>query len=87
MLRIQRSEKGKVVFTLSGQMDEEAIAGLQSLIRSEATGRRIALDLRDLTLVNEDGVIFLERRESNGITLENCPGYVRDWITRQRRGS
>jgi hypothetical protein len=87
MLRIERSEKGEVVFTLSGQMDEEAIAGLQSLIRSEASGRRIALDLRDLTLLSEDGVIFLESCESNGITLENCPPYIREWITRQRRGS
>jgi anti-anti-sigma regulatory factor len=87
MLRIQRSEKAKVVFTLSGQMDEEAMVGLQSLVRSEANGRRIALDLRDLTLVNEDGVIFLENCESNGITLENCPGYVREWIKRERLGS
>jgi hypothetical protein len=84
VLKIQRSEKTELVFILSGQMDEEAIAGLQSLIRSEASGRRIALDLRDLTLVNEDGVIFLESCESNGITLENCPAYVREWITRQR---
>jgi hypothetical protein len=85
MLRIQRSEKGEVVFTLSGQMDEEAIAGLQSLIRPEESGRRIALDLRDLTLVNEDGVIFLESCESNGITLENCPAYVREWIVSFRQ--
>ena len=76
-----------MVFTLSGQMDEEAMVGLQSLVRSEANGRRIALDLRDLTLVNEDGVIFLANCESNGISLENCPPYVREWITRQRRGS
>jgi anti-anti-sigma regulatory factor len=87
MLRIQRSEHEEVVFTLSGQMDEEATAGLQAVIRSEANGRRIALDLRDLTLVNEDGVIFLESCESNGITLQNCPAYVREWITRQRHGS
>jgi hypothetical protein len=87
MLRIQRSENGEVVLTLSGQMDEEAIAELQSVIYSESSGRRITLDLRNLTLVNEDGVIFLESCESNGITLENCPPYVREWITRQRRGS
>ena len=87
MLRIQRSANGEVVFTLSGQMDEEAMAELETLISSEANGRRIVLDLKDLTLVNEDGVIFLERCESNGITLENCPAYVREWITRQRCGS
>jgi hypothetical protein len=87
MLKIQRSVKGDVVFTLSGQMDEEAIAGLQSLIRSEASGRRITLDLRDLTLVNEDGIIFLESCESNGTTLENCPAYVREWINARQRES
>ena len=87
MLRIQRSENGKVVFTLSGQMDEEPIAELEKLINSEANGRRIVLDLKDLTLVNEDAVTFLERCQSNSITLENCPPYIREWIKRQRRGS
>jgi len=87
MLRIQRSENGQVVFTLSGQMDEEAIAELETLINSEANGRRIVLDLKDLTLVNEDAITFLERCESNSITLENCPHYIREWINRQRRGT
>ena len=87
MLRIQRSENGQVVFTLSGQMDEEAIAELETLINSEANGRRIVLDLKDLTLVNEDAITFLERCESNSITLENCPPYIREWINRQRRGT
>jgi anti-anti-sigma regulatory factor len=87
MLRIQRSENGEVVFTLSGQMDEEPIAELETLINSEENGRRIVLDLKDLTLVNEDAITFLERCESNSITLENCPPYIREWIKRQRRGS
>ncbi len=76
-----------MVFTLSGQMDEEPIAELETLINSEANGRRIVLDLKDLTLVNEDAITFLERCESNSITLENCPPYIREWIKRQRRGS
>jgi hypothetical protein len=87
MLRIQRSENGEVVFTLSGQMDEEPIAELEKLLNSETSGRRIVFDLKDLTLVNEDAIIFLERCESNSITLQNCPPYVREWIKRQRRGS
>ncbi len=84
MLRIQRSENGEVVFTLSGQMDEQPIAELERLINSEADGRRIVLDLKDLTLVNENAITFLERCESNSITLENCPPYIREWIKRQR---
>ena len=87
MLRIQRSANGEVVFTLSGQMDEEPIAELETLINSEANGLRIVFDLKDLTLVNEDAITFLERCESNSITLENCPPYIREWITRQRRAN
>ena len=87
MLRIQRSENGEVVFTLSGQMDEEPIAELETLISSEANGRRIVLDLKDLTLVNESAISFLERCEANSIALKNCPAYVREWINAQRRES
>ncbi len=85
MLRIQRSENGEVVFTLSGQMDEEPMAELETLISSEVNGRPIILDLKDLTLVNENAITFLERCEANSITLKNCPAYVREWINAQRR--
>jgi hypothetical protein len=73
--------------TLSGRMNEEHIAELEALIKSEAKGRRIALELKDLTLVGRDAISFPERCEADGITLMNCAGYVREWITRQRRGS
>ena len=85
MLRIQRAANGEVVLTLSGQMDEEPIAELEKLIHSEANGRRIILDLRDVTRVDENAITFLERCEANSIELKNCAGYIREWITRQRR--
>ena len=87
MLRIERSESEEVVFTLSGQIDSDTMAELERLIDSEAKGRGVVLNLKDLTLVDEDGVIFLTRCESNGVKLENCPPYVREWINRQRLGS
>ena len=83
MLRIQRSENGDVRFTLSGQMDHETMAQLETLIRAETNRRRIVLNLKDLTLVDEEVVIFLKRCESAGIALENCPPYIREWINRQ----
>jgi hypothetical protein len=86
MLRIQRSSSGQVVFTLSGRMDEEHIAELKTLIRSETRGCPIALDLKDITLIGPDGVSFLERCEADGITLKRCAPYIREWITRQRAG-
>jgi hypothetical protein len=87
MLRIQRSGNEEVIFTLSGRMDEEDIAELETLVRSEADGRRIVLDLKDLTLAGRDAINFLERCEADGITLKSCTGYIREWITRQRNGS
>ena len=83
MLKIQRSSNGEVVFTLNGQMDEEQAVELEALIKSEAKGRRIVLDLKDLTLVSRDALSFFERCEAGGITLKNCPAYVRKWINRE----
>ena len=87
MLRIRRSANGQVVFKLSGRMDKDNIAELETVIRSEANGRSIVLDLKDVTLVGQDAIAFLERCEANNITLANCPAYIREWITRKRSGS
>ncbi len=87
MLRIQRSAKGEVVFTLSGRMAEEDIAQVETLISSESDGLVMVLDLKDLILVGREAISFLERCEADGITLKNCARYVRELITRQRRGS
>jgi hypothetical protein len=85
MLKVQRSANGQVVFRLSGQIDAENIAELETLIRSEANSRPIVLDLKDLILVNREAVSFLEGCEVESITLKNCPAYIREWITRQRQ--
>ena len=88
MLRIQSSEaNGQVVFTLSGRMDEEDIAELETLIMSKGNGCSKALDLKDITLLGREAISFLGRCEADGITLKNCAGYIREWISRERRGS
>ena len=65
-------------------MSAENIGELETLFRAEASGRRILLDLKDLTLVDQDIVSFLKRSETNGIKLENCPAYIRQWIKQQK---
>jgi hypothetical protein len=84
MLRIQKSGEGEVVFKLSGELEEDPIAELQALISSHPSGGRIVLDLKDLTLVDENAIAFLEHCEANNITLKNCPAYIREWIRGQR---
>jgi hypothetical protein len=85
MLRIQRKANGKVIFILSGRIEAEDIDELRRLFELEDASRKIALDLRDVTLVDRDGVKFLAACEVNGIQLENCPAYIREWIGRESR--
>ena len=85
MLRITRATNGEVVIKLSGRMDTENVGELETLVREEAQGRRIVLDLRDLTLADQEAVSFLKRCEEDNITLKNCPAYIREWITRGRK--
>ena len=85
MLRITRATNGEAVIKLSGRMDTENVGELETLVREEAQGRRIVLDLRDLTLADQEAVSFLKRCEEDNITLKNCPAYIREWITRGRK--
>jgi anti-anti-sigma regulatory factor len=88
MLRIQKSYvNGELIFALSGRIDEEEVAELETVIRSEASGRRMVLDLKDVTLADQGAISLLGRCEADGIALLNCPMYVRELITRQRRES
>jgi anti-anti-sigma regulatory factor len=84
MLRIQRSANGEVVFKVSGRIDEENVPELKALFKTEANGRRLVLDIKDLTLVDREGVIFLGQCQANDIELKNCPAYIREWINRER---
>jgi hypothetical protein len=87
MLKIQRSANGRVVFTLSGRIEAEDVEELRQLIASESAGQQLILDLRDVTLVNEGAVKFLAGCEGDGIKLENCPTYIREWIERVKGGT
>ena len=84
MLKITRAANGEVVFTVSGRMDAENLRELKTLLSSEGSGQRITLDLKELTLVDQDDVRFLERCEIDNTQLKNCPAYIREWITRER---
>jgi len=91
MLKIQRVEKGEhVSLVLSGRIEVAHVAELRRLIDDERRHRVIALDLKDVRLVDRDTVLFLARCESAGMTLENACAYVREWIVREsaetRRG-
>jgi anti-anti-sigma regulatory factor len=85
MLKITRAGNGEVVIKLSGRMGAENIGELEELISAETSSRRIVLDLKDLTLVDQDAVSLLRRCEADSLQLRNCPAYIRKWITGEGR--
>jgi len=85
MLRIERSASGQLVFALSGRMQTDDIGQFEQLLIAETPGQQLTLNLRHLTLVNQDAVAFLAGCEAKGIKLESCPLYIRNWIDREKR--
>ena len=81
-LRIERSAReGLTVFTLSGRMKGNQLAELKELFDTDY--RSIILDLQDVRLADRDAVKFLRSCERDGMKLENCPAYVREWMERE----
>ena len=70
------------MFTLSGRMDAEQIPELKELFDRDY--RNIILDLRDVRLADRDAVRFLRGCEADGMKLENCPAYIREWMDREK---
>jgi hypothetical protein len=82
-LRIERSARQRfTVFTLSGRMEAEQVAELKKLFDRDY--RNIILDLWDVRLADRDAVRFLRGCEADGVKLENCPAYVREWMDREQ---
>jgi len=85
MFRIRRFVDGEfVVLALIGRIDDESVAQLKSLV--EVEGRKVVLDLQEVNLVSRGAVGFLGQFEEQGGGLQNCPPYVREWISRERNG-
>lgn len=86
-MRIERAaEEETVVFALSGRIEAGLTAELQKLIDLETEGRSIVLDLKQVQLVDQETVRFLARCKANGVKLENCPPYIREWMAREKEG-
>jgi anti-anti-sigma regulatory factor len=80
MLIIQRSVNGHIIFKIIGRIETEDVQELRELLALETAGQQLVLNLRDVTLVNDEAVKFLVSCEADNIKLENCPLYIREWI-------
>jgi anti-anti-sigma regulatory factor len=84
MLRIEKLlDKTSTVLKLSGRIQEENLPELRAEI--EHCTDSLELDLKDVSILDRLSVRFLIQCESQGIQLVNCPLYIEEWITRERR--
>ena len=69
---------------LIGRIQLEHLAELRKQIAASAP---CALELREVSLVDADAVRFLSTCESDGIQLQNCSAYIREWIVREQESA
>ena len=82
--RIETVARGRfTVFILSGRIEKQAIAEMRRLFELQTDCRDIVFDLKDVTVVNRDVMRFFIRCEANGVKLENCTPYIREWMERE----
>ena len=87
MFRVLKSTNGDNLFSVCGRVGTEQTEELRTIVQFADGNRPLALDLRDVTLVNNEGLAFFWRCEKDGIALRNCPGFVREWINRQHQNA
>jgi hypothetical protein len=84
-LKIDRSmRQGFTVFALSGRFEAEHVEELEGLFGLQNGGPAIVLDLKEMRLADRGAVKFLARCEAGGVRLENCPGYIREWMGKEK---
>ena len=83
--RIDRvvSAENLIVLFITGRITGEHVEMLREVLEKEAD--TLAIDLKNVSLVDREAVKLLARFEThNGTELRNCPPYVREWVTRER---
>ncbi len=83
--RIETAARGRfAVFILSGRIEKQAIAELRRLFELQSDYRDIVLDLKDVGVVDRDVMHFFARCEADGVKLDNCAPYIREWMEREK---
>ena len=83
--RIETAARGRfTIFILSGRIEEPAIAELKRLFECQTDLRDIVFDLKDVSVIDREVMRFFVRCEADGVKLENCTPYIREWMEREK---
>lgn len=83
MLRVERVSNERVILNVSGAVVGLDVDELERLVDLEGNGTQLVLDLKNVTSVDRPAVMLLKRCAERGTALEQCPGYIREWIARE----
>ena len=73
---------GLLTLHISGQITGKDVDLFRTLLEQERGV--VAIDLKDVLLVDREAVKLLALSELEGAELRNCPGYIREWVTREK---
>ncbi len=83
--RIETATRGTLrVFILSGRIDKQATTELRRLFEGQTDCRDIVLDMKDVGVIDRDVMCFFMSCEADGVKLENCASYIREWMEREK---
>lgn len=86
ILKIEKvSGQDVTVFLLSGRMREDHLPELQNLLNAEPDMNKVVLDLSEVRLVEREAMKFLAACEARGAQLQSCPGYLREWMQKEKQ--
>jgi ABC-type transporter Mla MlaB component len=75
-----------VILHISGQITGQHVDTVRAALEQE--DKKVAVDLKEVLLVDAEAVKLLALCEIRGIELRNSPAYIREWVARvkaQRR--
>jgi len=82
-MRIEKNSHGRVTtIRMIGHFQSEHIGELKKQLQEN--GPQFVLDLKEVTLVDVDVVRFLGACTADGVKLENCAPYIREWMEREK---
>lgn len=81
MLRMTRTDAGGTLqIKLEGALRGEWVDELQKVCQTDSRGRRIVLDLADVTYVDAAGRSLLSALLGRGIVFSACSGFVAELL-------
>ena len=82
-LRIKRLCEDGTRICLSGELRGAQLGNLR--IEIGRFGLPAILDLDEVSVVDIDGIRFLNEVQARGIQVVNCSPYIREWMLQEKR--